>query len=77
MIKLFKYLYLMPCIFLWIYILAYPLIKKIFKLNLKSEYARKEYFKMLITSITPFINILALYLAIEENIEAFKERSKK
>lgn len=74
MIKLFKYLYLMPCVFLWIYILTYPLIKKIFKLNLRSEYTRKEYFKMLITSITPFINILALYLAIEEDIEAFKER---
>ena len=76
MIKVFKYVYVLPIILSWIYIFIYPLINKIFKLNLKTNYTEDEYFKMFFTSITPIINILALYLAILEDIEAFKERRR-
>lgn len=76
MIKIFKYVYVLPFILLWIYIFIYPLINKFFKLNLKTKYTAEEYFKMFLTSITPIINILALYLAIEEDIETFMERRR-
>lgn len=74
MIKVFEYVYVLPFILSWIYIFMYPLINKIFKLNLKTKYTAEEYFKMFFTSITPIINILALYLALKEDIEAFIER---
>lgn len=76
MIKIFKYVYVLPFILSWIYIFIYPLINKFFKLNLKTKYTTEEYFKMFLTSITPIINILALYLAIEEDIETFMERRR-
>ena len=76
MIKIFKYVYVLPFILSWIYIFIYLLINKIFKLNLKTDYIVDEYFKMFFTSITPIINILALYLAIEEDIETFMERRR-
>lgn len=77
MIKIFKYVYILPFILSWIYIFIYPLINKIFKLNLKTDYTVDEYFKMFFTSITPILNILALYLAIVEDIEAFMERRRE
>lgn len=77
MIKVFKYVYVLPFIFSWIYISIYPLINKIFKLNLKIDYTVDEYFKMFFTSIIPIINILALYLALKEDIETFMERRRE
>lgn len=38
MIKVFKYVYVLPFILSCIYIFIYPLINKIFKLNLKTDY---------------------------------------
>ena len=62
---------------MWIYVLSYPIINKLFKLKSNYKMTLNGLIKVLFVSIIPILNVFALYMAFQEDIRLYNESHNK